>query len=478
MKILLIYPPREHYIVGVTPHVHVEADSGYYPPIGLLYIAAYLEENTSCEVHVLDAHTERMDHAQVKSWVAIHKPDVVGIYMSTYYLYDGVLLAKNVKAVSPAITVIAGGPHTALYPRETINLPEVDCVMVGEAEESFKVFTQLWNTPRAEEIELLNNVLTKRSRPDKIPYRGRMENLDALPFPARHLLDTTKYSSILARNNPITTIITSRGCPFNCYFCSNLESGQKVRYRSARNVVDEIEHVVKYYGIRDLLFFDELFTSNRQRTLDICDEIIKRGIKVRWHCRSRADVLDRELVQAMKRAGCRLIQFGIETGSPRLQGVINKKLNLDRVAETVEMVHDEGIYTFADLMFGLPGETDEESQQTLDYALSLKLDYAVFGMFHPIPGSVFYDRAMKENLFPDYWRELVNHPETQITDHSWTQKDRIKYERIMSHAYNAFYFRFSYMFRRLLRTDSFEQLLWQARSAFKIFPKLLGMARK
>ncbi|MFQ3675167.1 MAG: radical SAM protein [Endomicrobiia bacterium] len=469
MKVLLIYPPREHYIFGITPHVYIESDAGYYPPIGLLYLAGYLKKFSDVEIYVLDAYTEKMNHQQVKNYIQKLQPDVVGVYFSTYYLYDGIITVKNIKEISKEIITVVGGPHTAFYPKETIEIPEVDYVIVGEAEKSFNQLIKSLKEKKFSEIDNMPNVVSKKNL-TKTLFREVIADLDELPFPARELLDYKKYSSILAKKNPITTIITSRGCPFKCYFCSNIESGQKVRYRSAKNVVDEIQDAVERFGIYDFLFFDELFTSNRQRVIDICNEIIRRGLKIRWHCRSRADVLDEEMIKKMKKSGCRLIQFGIETGSQRLQKVINKNLDLEKVRKIITMVYKHGIYTYADFMFGLPSETEDETRNTLKFAKLLNLDYIAFGMFHPDVGSVFYEQGLKENRFTDFCLEFVkNYGMVPVFDHSWTGKDREKYHDMISFAYRNFYLRPTYCIKHLLRLDSFEQIKWQIFSAIKVF---------
>ncbi|MBN1622348.1 MAG: radical SAM protein [Endomicrobiales bacterium] len=473
MKVLLIYPPRENYIFGITPHVYIEADAGNYQPIGMLYIAACLEKLSGIEIKVLDAHTERYNHEDVKKIIGRFKPDIIGVYFSTYYLKDSLITVENAKNVSPKSYVVAGGPHVALYPKETIDVPSVDCVMVGESEESFSRLAELLASGKSKDIGSLDNVLTKESASNKAPSRGKVNDLDSLPFPARNMIDYKKYSSILTKKNPCTTVITSRGCPFKCYFCSNLESGQRVRYRSPINVVNELEQVIKDYNIYDFLFFDELFTSDKERTISICNEVLKRGLKIRWHCRSRVDVLDEEMVKVMKKAGCRLIQFGIETGNQRLQDVINKKLDLKKVKETVNMVSDYRIYTYADFMFGIPSETAEETRNTLEFAKSLKLDYVAFGMFHPIPGSVFYDQGIKESKFGDFWRDYVVDQAKVIEDHSWTRRDREKFHLIMADAYKKFYFRPGFMIRKLFRIDSLSQMIWQMKSAIRVFSNLI-----
>lgn len=472
MKILLIYPPREHHMFGTTPHNFIEPEAGYYPPIGLLYIAAYLEKNKDNTVKVIDAYTDKIGHKQIKEIVRTEKPDIVGIYFSTFYLYDGILVAKTTKEVSPDSIVVAGGPHTVLYPKETIAIPEVNYVMLGESEESFSELVDYVRNKNFSAIGNIPNVVTKNSAYDKEIVRARIQDLDNLPFPARHLIDHCKYKSILAKRNPITTVISSRGCPFKCKFCSNLESGQKVRYRSAKNVVDELEQCVKKFDIYDFLFFDELFTVNKQRVLDICAEVEKRNLKIRWHCRSRADVIDEEMVAPMKKAGCRLIQFGIETGSQRLQQYINKNLDLDKVRKVIKAVAKGGILTYGDFMFGLPTETTEETQATVKLAKELPLDYAVFGMFGPMYGSVFYDEGLKEGKFKDFWREFVNNPQIPIKDGSWTNQDAEKYFGVMSDTYRNFYLRPNYILRRIMRTDSMSQMRWQIKAGLHVFSKL------
>lgn len=472
MKVLLVYPPRQHFILGVTPHAYVEADAGFYPPIGLMYIAGYLEKFTDCQVRLLDAYTEGLSHDGIKAFAEEFQPDVVGIYFSTYYLLDGIITARTMKQIGKRIITVAGGPHTAFYPRETIKVPEVDYVMVGESENSFAAFMEYLKSGKAASAEGMPNVLGKESPEGKMPVYETIADLDALPFPARHLGNYRNYRSILTKHNPMTTVITSRGCPFRCYFCSNIESGKKVRYRSPKNVVDELAGLVSRYAIRDFLFFDELFTSNRQRTLDICDEITGRGLKIRWHCRSRIDVLDFEMARKMRSAGCRLMQFGIETGSQRLQKVINKNLDLEKARQTLGMVYGLGIYTYADFMIGLPTETEEEAEATISFAQSLKLDYAFFGMFHPAPGSVFYEQGLKEGRFGDFWREFVMAQEGVIGDYSWSRRDREKHHQAISRAYKKFYLRPSYAARKFARADSLTQVIWQAKSALKVFSKL------
>lgn len=473
MKILLIYPPKQHHMFGSTPHTDIiETEAGCYPPIGLLYIAAYLEKNSHHSVKIIDSVAEKLTHNQLKQIIASEKVEIIGIYFSTFYLYDSILVAKNAKIISSEIITIAGGPHVNLYPVETISIPEIDIAVEGEGEIVLnQIVNAIEKNRKNPDIEKIPGVILKTNKTKYIPAI-KINQLDILPFPARHLINYKKYNSILAKHNPITTIISSRSCPFKCKFCSNLESGQKVRFRTAKNVVDELEECVKKYKIYNFLFFDELFTSNKQRVLEICSEILNRKLKISWQCRSRADTIDEQMIKIMKKAGCRLIQFGIETGCQRLQKLINKNLDLLKVKNLIKMVSKTGIFTYGDFMIGLPTETDEETRATIEFAKHLQLDYAIFGMFGPMYGSIFYEEGINKKLFSDFWKEFVNNPQIPISDGSWTRKDAHKYFELINFAYKEFYFRPGYMLHRFFRTDSFSQMLWQIKSGIRAFSKL------
>ncbi|HCJ66774.1 MAG TPA: hypothetical protein DHV62_05465 [Elusimicrobia bacterium] len=469
MKILLIFPPKKHWALREMPiHKGLDVEAGFYPPLGILSVAAYLQKYSGHEVKVIDSVAEELDYPSLEKRIEEEKPEIVGIYTCTEYLYDAIFTARTVKKVAQEIKVVLGGPHTYIYPPETIAIPEVDYTVLGEGE---IVFHQL--VERISKGELVSNlpgVLTKGDGEKKLEIQ-KISNLDDLPFPARDLVPYQKYRSILARKNPITTMMTSRGCPYNCHFCNSIERGKKPRYRSAKNVVAEIQECVEKFAIYDFLFFDEMFTSNRQRAIEICKEILGRELKIRWHCRSRADVLDKELVEKMKKAGCRLIQFGIESGSEHIQKVLNKKLNLKKVAETIKMVRQAEILTYADFMLFNPEENERERMETLEFAKKLNLDYAAFGIFQPLPDTEFYFRGLREGgIRNDYWSDYVKSPQSAISTYWWpgdyTAEEMGEFNL---YAYRNFYFRPKYAIQRLLRPEPVGQMLWRIKGAIKVF---------
>ena len=473
MKVVLIFPPQKHNIYGVSPYSYMETEVGAYAPMGLLYIAAYLKSNSDCEVKVIDCIAGSIGHEELKEIVAKEKPGLAGIYTSTHYLKDAHIAASNVRQASKDSVIVVGGPHVTLYGEKAFSIPDIDIAVVGEGEIAFeRIVKRCLYADRSIELENLPGVITRKNLSDYVKPVVT-EDLDSMPFPARDLIDVNAYRSIITRSNPSTTVISSRGCPYRCKFCSNLESNHKVRFRSAGNVVDEMQQCKEKHGIRDFLFFDEIFTLNKSRVHSICEELIQREIKVRWHCRTRADLLDEEMIKHMKRAGCRMIQFGIETGSQRLQKTINKNLDLNQVKEIVGMVHDHGIYTFADFMFGLPTETEKERKATIEFAKGLKLDYGCFGVFGPIPGSDFYEEGKQNGVFRDYWGDYIQDPSKCIYDYSWSRKDIDTYHPMVGEFFKQFYLRPSYLIGRIVRMDSFSQMAWLVKSGVKLIMNLL-----
>lgn len=469
MKILFIFPPKENWALrGIKLHKKIDEESGHYPPFGILYVASYLRKNTSHQVKIIDCPTENINYEGLYQQIKSYSPELVGIYFCTEYLYDSLKTAQLVKQVDKRIITVAGGPHVFIYPIQTIKNEYVDYCIYGEGEEVFTKFIEYLNSQK--NVDSIEGVISKNNFDKKEHILQKVKNLDTLPFPERTLLDIKKYKSFITYSNPITTMITSRGCAYNCYYCNSIERAQKVRYHSPEYVVKEIEYIISL-GIKDILFFDENFTFDIKRVEDICDLLIEKKLKVRWHCRSRADMkLDKKILKKMKDAGCRLIQFGIETGSQRLQKVINKHLDLERIKQVVKMCKDVGILTYGNFMLGLPTETEQETFQTINFAIELDLDYAPFGVFNPLPESVFYIEALKNKIIKkDYWLEYVENPQKPIYDYWWPEHNKEFLSNMNYFAFKKFYLRPSYLLKAIFRKQSLSQKFWQVKSAIRLF---------
>ncbi|MCS7150913.1 MAG: B12-binding domain-containing radical SAM protein [Endomicrobia bacterium] len=469
MKVLFIFPPKNNWALrNIKLHKKIDEESGFYPPLGILYVASYLKkELPSCEVKIIDAPSEKLDYIDIKTQISNFAPDVVGIYFCTEYLYDALQTAKVVKQLNSKIFTVAGGPHVFIYPFETIKEPEIDFVIYGEAE---IVFTKLIECLKIGKFpDDIIGVITKNNidKDHKIQY---VEKLDGLTFPNRTLLNYKKYKSFITYKNPITTMMTSRGCAYNCYYCNSIERAKKVRFHSPEYVVKEIESIVKL-GIKDIIFFDENFTFDIDRVEAICDLLIEKKLNIRWHCRSRADMkLDKRILRKMKEAGCRMIQFGIETATPHLQKLINKHLDLEQVKKVIKLCKDVGILTYGNFMLGLPTETPKEMLNTINFAIKLNLDYAPFGVFNPLPKSVFYEKAIKEGIInKDYWLEYVKNPDKPISNYWWPLHNKEMLNRMNYLAFRKFYFRVNYILKAIFRRQSLTQKFWQAKSVVRLF---------
>jgi anaerobic magnesium-protoporphyrin IX monomethyl ester cyclase len=296
------------------------------------------------------------------------------------------------------------------------------------------------------------------------PARPGEVDLDSLPFLAYHLLPWKKYRPHPphGRALPFAVIITSRGCPYNCAYCSKPVFGRKFRAQSPERVVAELAYYRDKLGVREFAFYDDVFTLNKQRARDISEGILRKGLKMHWSCETRVNLVDRELLRHMKQAGCYSIAYGIESASEEILGSLCKDIELGQVEEAVGMTHEAGIQTVGYFMLGSPGETPATVKKTIDFARKLKLDFAQFSITTPFPGTRLYDLYMKgregENI---PWESFVyagtGEGVTPVFESDLLKRDEIR--RWAKHAYREFYLRPSYLWQRLRRTTSAGDLM-------------------
>jgi anaerobic magnesium-protoporphyrin IX monomethyl ester cyclase len=472
MKILLINPPRHNEILADNP-AFIDEERGYNPPLGLLYLAGYLKENSHHQVFGLDAQVERLDYNdEFKRKILEINPEVVGITAMTFTLIDVLetinLVRQAEKELGKKIIIVLGGPHVHLFPKETINLPGVDYLVKGEGEAPFfNLLEALENKGDLSQIQGL--VFKKDGQVFDNPTSGLIENLDSLPFPDRELLPIEKYSSVLSGSHIVTTMFTSRGCPFQCAFCDRPHLGKKFRARSAKNVVDEIEECLKL-GIDEILIYDDTFTVDKQRTIKICDEIINRGLKFVWDIRARVDTVDQESLAKLKQAGCARIHFGVEAGTDKILKVLNKGIILKQAENAFTWAKKEGIETLGYFMIGSPTETREDIEQTIRFAKRINPDYVSITILTPYPATKIYQMALEQGVIEsDYWREFAANPGKGITVKYW-ERELTKKElfELLNEFYKEFYGRPVYFLKELLKIKSFKDLIKKARAGLKI----------
>ncbi|NQT92110.1 MAG: cobalamin B12-binding domain-containing protein, partial [Lentisphaerae bacterium] len=314
MKVCLIYPPDRHMIRTNVPSV-VDEVTGKYPPLGLLYVAGAIERAGVHEVVLLDCVAEGLDEKALEKRLQSIAPDAVGIGAITFTILDTVGVARVVKGIDPSIPVFLGGPHVNLYPEETLSVAAVDYLLLGEGENNINPFLEaLFGSGDMEGVP--GSVFRKEDGSVGYgPANALIEDLDSLPMPARHLLDNRLYSSVLGKGAFLTTVMSSRGCPARCIFCDRPHLGKKFRARSAASVVEEMRQCVDRFGIREFFFYDDTFTINRERVFEICRAVTDSGLKVLWDIRARVSTVDREVLEALRGAGCIRIHLGIESGN-------------------------------------------------------------------------------------------------------------------------------------------------------------------
>ena len=312
MKILFLNPPRFHELVGKNPSV-IEHNRGYNPPLGVLSLATVVRKKLGDkhQVEVLDCQPRQLTYPQLETYFSQNRFDLIGITAMTFTLIDVMLTIAAIKRTQPACKIALGGPHVHIYPDETIRLKNIDFLIQGEGENAI--------------LELLDALEGQRPLSDvsglvceengKIVNNGiapKIENLDQIPYPDRRLLPVEHYGSLLARGNHITTMFTSRGCPYKCTFCDRPMSPtiSGFRWRGAKNVVDEMQDCASL-GITEIMIYDDTFSVRKDRVYEMCEEIVARKLKVTWDVRAHVNTLDTDLLRTMKRAGCDRIHFGV-----------------------------------------------------------------------------------------------------------------------------------------------------------------------
>lgn len=391
MKILLIFPPGEHLV--------------RYPPLGLCYIASALEQEKH-EVKILDASLEKKDTQKILEEIYKFNPDVVGINVLTNLFQYCKEIIEFLKDRFPKIIVIAGGPHVTVLPEQTLQSMMVDYIVIGEGEATIVELVKSIEENK-KPIEVNGIGFVKNGRVVITPFREFIENLDDLPFPARHLLKHHKYNlATVVRQKPYTTILSSRGCPFNCSFCCNAVLwGKRYRIRSPKNVVEEMLAVYHDFGIKEIYFPDDLFTGNRKWVEKVCNEINKTKIDFTWRCLCRVDTVNDKMLQKMRKSGCHTLEFGVESGDEQILKNINKKIKLNQVIDSFTMAKKIGFDTRAFFMIGNIGETEESIKRSISLAKRLNPDYVSFSIATPLPGTQFFQEATTQNLIVDYdWK--------------------------------------------------------------------------
>jgi len=431
MQIVLVKPCWQYPIAG--------ADHTYnrrWPPLELLNSAAILEADGH-QVRIVDAQAQRLSPQAVASRVG--NAELVLVTSSALDRWQcptfelGPLTALTRHLRSRTEKLLLSGFHGTVRPEPMLQMTGADAVVRGEPEVTLREIAagRAWTQTAGLTFQHDGQTIST-------PDRGPLE-MTSLPVPAFHLVDLKRYQyEILGPR--LMVLEGSRGCPRPCTFCSRVIQGKRVRRKTAEQLGREVEVAVGEFGVRNIYFIDLEFTASAEFVREICQEILDRGVLVRWCCQTRTDEVDEPLLRLMRRAGCRLIHFGVETGSPRIAELTGKKITPARHRQSVELARRAGIETLCFFLLGYPGETEEEMGQTIRLARQLRPTYVSFHRLSPYPGTPLYDQscAGSDELFPAF---------------AGTQEQRAEVDRLVRQAIRSYYLRPGYVASRLFRSS-------------------------
>lgn len=448
LKIFLVNPSHRAVYEKLTPPDH--------PPLGLGYLASALEAERHT-VSIIDIDAERLTDDALARMIRTETPELVGITATTPLFLNALGIAEIVKRSSPAYTVL-GGIHATLVPQECIRHACIDFVVCGEGERTIVELAA--RLKRSDDLDAIQGLVFKRGGEIVVnAERMHIQELDALPFPARHLYRNHVYRFPDALQQPAFPIITSRGCPGNCSFCTaKYLHGRKFRCRSAGNVLDEIETLVERHGAREIHIWDDNFITNRARVFEFRDGFLRRKIRAALSFPNgvRADFITAEVLQALRQCGTYSIGIGVESGNQAVLDRVQKGLKLEQIERAFRLAREAGIETWGFFLLGLPGEDEGTIRETIEFAIKLDPGVAKFHILKPYPRSVVYEQLRGQGLILD---ENYNHygihtrPVHRLPGLS--QDDLLELQR---KAYRRFYLRPGKLVREIGRIRSWNRL--------------------
>ncbi len=446
-------------------------------PLGIGYVAAVLKKD-GFNVKVIDCVPLKITKEKLGKILNEIKPDIVLFTATIITINNATSSAKYLKKILPKKTIfVIGGPQFTSLPEKTMKEGSFDFGIIGEGEYTALELANMIEKGKKDFGKIKSLLWYKKGKRIINPRREFIKNLDELPFPARELFPSLKYYTPAPggyKRLPFAHMITSRGCPYRCTFCDRSVFGENFRARSPKNVVDEIEHLVRKYDVKEIKFYDDLFTRDKDRVIKICDEILKRKIDISWSCSTRVDSVSFELLKKMKEAGCWQVDYGIESGNQDVLNKMRKGITLKQSEQAVKWTKKAGIKARAFIVIGMPGETKQSIRDTINFTKKLPLDVVTFYYVVIFPGNELYEIVKKEGrlLHEDFskYTSLIDVKDSKLhyIPEGLTE-EHIKKE--ISRAYKEFYLRPSYLIRQALSIRSLTDVkrYW---AAFKALLKM------
>ena len=409
MKVLLINPPSPNdsiIIRDFNRSGRTSKERIIWPQTGLAYLAAMLDKNISVEI--VDCIAENMKWPEFLKLLKEKNPLYLISHLITSTAKNDLRVFKEAKKINPNVVTITMGPHPTALPEETLKENrDLDFIIMHEPELTFK---ELINTIEKGENNFTNikgiSFINENNEVQINEKREYIENLDELPIPRHDLMPLDKYIFPFMASN-FTFVIPSRGCPYLCTFCRQpIMWDKKFRYRSSKSIIEELKFLKKI-GIKEFIFQADTFTINKEVVVEICEKMISENLNFRWSCNSRVDTVDEKTLKLMKKAGCWMIAYGIESGSQEILDRSKKEITLKQIEDTIRLTYDIGIKIYGYFIIGLIGETKETIQKTIDLSKKLPITFAIFHTASPYPKTELYEEAKEKGwLVAENWEDI------------------------------------------------------------------------
>ena len=437
MKVFLMMPPMtidENY-------ANLRTVASNMPSVGLAYIYAAFKD-AGCDVRFRDYQCRKIVISDIIDYIEREKFDLIGMQTYITNINRCFEVSELIKERIPQTKIILGGAHATIFADKVIRHPAIDYIALSEAEATVKELITCMERNSEPKDVLGLYFKDEKKEIHKNPRRPFTKNIDELPVPSYDIFEASDYyPAVHIRGKRVHNLITSRGCPYKCTFCSATEVyGNKYRYQSIERTIREMKYLKDQMGIDSIQIYDDNFTTNKRRTKELCKAIINEKLNLQWVCYTRADAIDdEEMLSLMKKAGCYMIIVGIENGNERILKLINKQLDLEAVKCNLELAKKQKINILSSFMIGLPSEEIEEIENTIGFSKSLPLTYATYPIFTPYPGTPIYEDAQRHGKiltsnFDEFsrWGDGV---------YSSNGLDPAIYRKMQRKAFYQFYFR-------------------------------------
>ena len=430
---------------------------GIFPSLALAQLAAWVRQ-AGFPAQIIDLHAENISPKDAESRVRDYDPDIVALTAKTLGWPAVIEIAQMVRVAAPRALIVCGGPQMSIYPKESLTWDCFDVAVIGDGEETFLELAE--RIESGSSVDDCPGTMVRKKNGDilQTPARPVAKDLDKYPMPAWDMLPVDRYHC-LTLLKPFATMVTTRGCPWHCGYCSQVYS-EKLRFRSPELVAEEMEYLEKTFGVREIVMFDETFTIGKKRMRTLAEEILKRNLKVRFNIRARVDTVDREVLTLLKRAGLRSIHMGVEAGTDRVLKIMNKQITREQTERAFRIAREVGIETRGYFMVGYYDSTPRDVEDMIDFSASLGLDWASYSVATALPATDLYRIAQERGYVDgDFWRRYTidgGGAIPQLETETFTA-ERLRQYR--TKAYLNFYLRPDLIRRKISKSEGREELM-------------------